>query len=281
MISIPSKRFRISLITIVVPSEVETSAWMKWLSVFSVGAERAVMMTVAPPCWKRAAIALPAPFVPPVTKARLPMNSFASKELLYEEVLMSGFVISVNVDRLEFHGRQCPGSAEVCRNADLSPAFCVVCPRCLSLGCELNCVTADQKMCREMVAVSQAEDKLCHFGRGAKFVAPVRLQSLDNRTSEGSYSGSKAGVSLFARTPQFVRIPPGSKAHTFTPKGATSCASDSVNPPTAHLAAWYPALPGRARRPPIDERLESLRAQLHERCNIAVARVVHDYIETP
>src|SRR5712692_6783647 len=88
-------------------------------------------------------------------------------------------------------------------------------------------------------------------------------------------------MSLCARAPQFVRIPPGSSAHTFTPKGATSWASDSVNPPTAHLAAWYPALPGRARRPPIDERLESLRAQLLERCNIAVARVVHDYVETP
>src|SRR6266404_1990374 len=94
---------------------------MKWLSSFSTGAERAVMMTVPPPCWKRAAIALPAPFVPPVTKTRLPMNSFASKELLYDEVFISGFVISVNVDPLEFHGRQCPGSAEVCRNARRSP----------------------------------------------------------------------------------------------------------------------------------------------------------------
>src|SRR6266446_6369406 len=86
MMSIPSKRFRISLITFVVPSAVETSAWIKWLSVFSAGAERAVMMTIAPPCWKRAAIALPAPFVPPVTKARLPANSFASREML--DVLM-------------------------------------------------------------------------------------------------------------------------------------------------------------------------------------------------
>src|SRR6059036_3429280 len=50
---------------------------MKLLSVSSVGADRAVMMTVAPPCWKRSAIALPAPFVPPVTRTRLPLNSSA------------------------------------------------------------------------------------------------------------------------------------------------------------------------------------------------------------
>src|SRR6201999_3917954 len=71
--------------------------------------------------------------------------------------------------------------------------------------------------------------------------------------TDGSYSGSKTGVSWFARTPQFVRIPPGSRAQTLTPKGATSSARDSVNPPTAHLAAWYPALPGRVRRPPTDD----------------------------
>ena len=31
----------------------------------------------------------------------------------------------------------------------------------------------------------------------------------------------------------------------------------------------------------LDQRLESLRAQLLEGCDIGVARVVHDYIETP
>src|SRR6266481_8522507 len=53
---------------------------------FSSGADRAVVMTVAPPRWKRSAIALPAPFVPPVTKTRLPANAFASIEML--DVLM-------------------------------------------------------------------------------------------------------------------------------------------------------------------------------------------------
>src|SRR5258708_39115132 len=61
---------------------------MKLLSVFSVGAERAVMITVAPPCWKRSAIALPAPFVPPVTKTRLPANSFASRGVFDDVVIL-------------------------------------------------------------------------------------------------------------------------------------------------------------------------------------------------
>src|SRR5258706_10678672 len=83
-----------SLITFVVPSAVETSAWIKWLSVSSVGADHAVMMTVAPPRWKRSAIALPAPFVRPVTKTRLPLNSFAS----------NGFVLCLLI-RFEVLGR--------------------------------------------------------------------------------------------------------------------------------------------------------------------------------
>src|SRR6266852_3107810 len=39
-------------------------------------------MTVAPPRWKRSAIALPAPFVPPVTRTRLPLNSSGSNGML-------------------------------------------------------------------------------------------------------------------------------------------------------------------------------------------------------
>src|SRR5579862_258595 len=63
--------------TRVVPSEVERSACMKLAAVFSVGPDRAVMTTVAPPCRNRLAMALPAPFVPPVTRTRLPPNSLA------------------------------------------------------------------------------------------------------------------------------------------------------------------------------------------------------------
>src|SRR5262245_48292596 len=58
-----------------VPAAVDTSAWIKWAGVFSVGADRAVMATVAPPCKNRSAIALPAPLVPPVTRTRFPENS--------------------------------------------------------------------------------------------------------------------------------------------------------------------------------------------------------------
>ena len=58
-------------------------------------------MTVAPPRWKRSAIALPAPLVPPVTKTRLPLNSFASNELPDDEMFIGGFLITVNVELLK------------------------------------------------------------------------------------------------------------------------------------------------------------------------------------
>ncbi|MCU1239315.1 MAG: hypothetical protein JWO71_41 [Candidatus Acidoferrum typicum] len=58
-----------------------------------------------------------------------------------------------------------------------------------------------------------------------------------NEPTVASYSGSKSGAFLTARRAQFVRIPPGSCVQTFTPKGATSIASESLKPPTAHLAA--------------------------------------------
>src|ERR1700686_4374419 len=48
-------------------------------------------------------------------------------------------------------------------------------------------------------------------------------------------------------------MPPGSRAHTFTPNGDSSWARDSVKPPTAHFAAWYGVLPAESggRRPMI------------------------------
>jgi hypothetical protein len=54
-----------------------------------------------PPHWKRSAIALPAPLVPPVTKTRLPVNSFASNELPDDEVFISYFMMTVNVELLK------------------------------------------------------------------------------------------------------------------------------------------------------------------------------------
>src|SRR5439155_17261201 len=72
-----------SLIALVVPSAVEASGCINGVSVFAVGAERAVMLTVAPTRWKRSAIALPTPFVPTVTRIRLPVNSFASGVCLF------------------------------------------------------------------------------------------------------------------------------------------------------------------------------------------------------
>ena len=52
---------------------------------------------------------------------------------------------------------------------------------------------------------------------------------------------------------QSVRMPPGSSTVTLMPSGATSCASTSEKPPTAHFAAWYADRPGVATRPPSEE----------------------------
>src|SRR5882724_11293224 len=46
------------------------------------------MMRVAPLCWKRSAIALPAPFVPPVTRTRLPLNSSALRVFIRVMILV-------------------------------------------------------------------------------------------------------------------------------------------------------------------------------------------------
>ncbi|MCY1232529.1 hypothetical protein D9M72_450260 [compost metagenome] len=62
--------------TFCVPSGLLKSAEIKCRLSFAVsGAFLAVMITVAPACSSRFAIAFPAPFVPPVTKAILPDNS--------------------------------------------------------------------------------------------------------------------------------------------------------------------------------------------------------------
>ena len=65
------------------------------------------------------------------------------------------------------------GSIHVCRDADLSPAFCIGCTRRLGLASVLNGVAAQQEMCRQTIAVSQTKDDLSHLGRIAILVAPV------------------------------------------------------------------------------------------------------------
>src|ERR1700730_13939055 len=75
--STPAKRSRTPLITLSVPWRVDKSAAMKCSGPWS-GFERAVTMIVAPLRRKRSAMAFPAPCVPPVTRTRLPENSFGS-----------------------------------------------------------------------------------------------------------------------------------------------------------------------------------------------------------
>jgi hypothetical protein len=86
----------------------------------------------------------------------------------------------------------------------------------------------------------------------AILVAPVRPQHFDYRANRW-FIMPKHFLCVFVHTRAPVRIPSGSSAHTLTPKEATSWARASVNPPTAHLAAWYAVLPGSAKRPPTDD----------------------------
>src|SRR5438034_3212192 len=63
------------------------------------------MMTVAPPLRKPSAIALPATFVPPVTKTHLPLNSFGSGVHFDDAVNISrpsrdGFMCSIPSKRI-------------------------------------------------------------------------------------------------------------------------------------------------------------------------------------
>ena len=80
--SMPSPKREVTSLTIFVhPAAVLRSAWINtgsrslWRSPL-VGL-RAVVITLAPPSRSRIATALPIPAVPPVTRTRFPLNSFA------------------------------------------------------------------------------------------------------------------------------------------------------------------------------------------------------------
>jgi len=57
------------------------------------GIERAVVMTVAPVCLSRVAIASPMPFVPPVTKTLLPSSSVESIRMSVSVFMLNVFVV--------------------------------------------------------------------------------------------------------------------------------------------------------------------------------------------
>ncbi len=72
----------------------------------------------------------------------------------------------------ELQCRQGPRGVDVCRDADLSPAFGVGRTSRFGLASVLNGVAAQQKMCRQTIAGSQAKDDLRHLGRIASSPDP-------------------------------------------------------------------------------------------------------------
>src|SRR5258708_1045051 len=80
--SMPLKLSNISWTTLLAPSAVERSAWTKCISDFSSGADRAVMITVAPARLNRSPIPLPAPSLPPLPRPPFPLNSLISGVVL-------------------------------------------------------------------------------------------------------------------------------------------------------------------------------------------------------
>src|SRR5262245_38348980 len=78
-----------------------------------------------------------------------------------------------NRTRSESYFRQSRLRIHVRRDADFPPAICLGCPRCLSLTSVQNGITPDQKVCRQMIALSQTKDHLSHLGRIARLPTPV------------------------------------------------------------------------------------------------------------
>jgi len=62
--------------------------------------------------------------------------------------------------------------------------------------------------------------------------------ALGQHAPRGAARAVSAGAAPRAVVPQWVRMAPGSRVVTRIPSGASSWASTSVKPPTAHLAAW-------------------------------------------
>src|SRR6266478_5707976 len=78
---------------------------------------------------------------------------------------------------------------------------------------------------RYVVAICQLQNYARDLSRIAFRTPFESSQYLQERTDRG----------LILR--QLVRMPPGSSVQILTPNGATSIASESLKPPTAHLAA--------------------------------------------
>ena len=148
------------------------------------------------------------------------------------------FVCSFGYRFLESQCRQGFRGVDICRYANFFPAFCIGSTRCLGLAGVLNSITAKQQMCRQTIAGGKTKDYLRDFGRIAVLSAPQRLKRLDHGPYGWLVVREKRGNVSVCTSAPVCSHSPGSSAHTRTPKDTTSCARDSVNPPTAHLAAW-------------------------------------------
>jgi hypothetical protein len=130
---------------------------------------------------------------------------------------------------------------DVCRNTNLSPVFCIDCTCGLALAGELYRVTPQQQICRQTIAGRQTKDDLSYLDR-IESQGPSRTSALRPRAL-GRFTIGKQVRHAFIRTRPAVR-PHSARlecVHLDPQKGPLPLTRDSVNPPTAHLAAWMVA----------------------------------------
>jgi hypothetical protein len=147
--------------------------------------------------------------------------------------------------------RQGPRSVDVCRDANLSPAFCIGCTSRLGFASLPNGVAAQQEMGGQAITGSRTKDDLSHSGRIAILLAPERLQRLGYR-AHGRFIIREQLRCFFVGTSAPVRPHSAGFERTHVDaKGATSWARASVNPqqPTWQLGTQ------RCREAPSDRPL--------------------------
>jgi hypothetical protein len=98
-----------------------------------------------------------------------------------------------------------------------------------------------------IAADEQPQRRVVEFGDGEDDPGDLLRITVGDVLEPGHGAGRRADVSWYGALgdgvvmdapAQSVRIPPGSSTVTLMPSGATSAASASLNPPTAHFADW-------------------------------------------
>src|SRR5579862_1872925 len=214
-------------------------------------------------------------------------------------------------NRSKVYGRHWSRSVDIGRDAKFSPALCVCFACCLGLSCELNCVAADQKMCREMIAVSQTKDELGHLCRIAHFFTPIRLQRFNDCTYrwfvireqprcifvranapvcphptrfEGTHLDAERGDFLRQRLGESANCPLGSVVAGATGTGQTTAHRRDLKDAAALLLAhdWQRSA-GHVHDAVeicVHQRLESFGTQLLEGRDVAVSSIINDDIKS-